>query len=220
MAEIQLAALPRTDFGKGAARQLRREERIPAVLYGRGEAPIHVSLPYHDTMLALRQANVLFGINLPESKKQLAVAKDVQRDPVRQLIEHVDLLKVRAGEKIQVEVPIHIVGESADGTIHLVDINTLAVLAEATHIPAGFEIDIEGLEAGTTIHAGEVTLPAGTELVTDPEHAVVLITVPKEEAEEPAEGEEGAEGEAAEGEAAEGDAAEGDAEAKSDEAAE
>jgi len=219
MAEIRLEAKARDNFGKGAARQLRREERIPAVLYQHGEVPTHVSLPYHDTMLALRQANVLFSIQLPNGDKQLAVAKDIQRDPVRQIIEHVDLLKVRAGEKIQVDVPVHIIGESADGTIHLVDANTLAVMAEATNIPAGFEVDIEGLEAGTTITAGEVKLPYGVELIDDPEMLVVAVTVPKEEVEEPVEAEEGEEGaEGAEGE--EGEAAEGAADEATEEAAE
>ena len=193
--EIKLAALPRTNFGKGAARQLRREERIPAVLYTQGETPTHVSLPYHDTMLALRQANVLFSIELPGEDKQLAVAKDIQRDYVRQIIEHVDLLKVRKGEKIQVDVPIHLEGESEAGTIHLVDAQTLTVLAEATRIPANLIIDITDLPAGTTITAGQVKLTEGATLVDDEDMPVVFITVPREESEETeaAEGEEGAE---------------------------
>lgn len=207
MAEIRLNGIERTEFGKGAARRLRREKLIPAVMYELGETPTHVALPEHETTLALRQANVLFNI-ITNGQSQLAVTKSVQRDPVRQIIEHLDLLKVRAGEKITVEVPIVIVGESADGTIHLVELQNVSLQAEATHLPQSLDVDITDLEEGHVIKAGDLVLPQGSVLETDPEMAVVLITVPKEEAEETAEEAEGEEGEAAEGEAAEAESEE------------
>lgn len=181
MAEIKLAAEPRTEFGKGAARRIRRDNKIPAVLYGHGTDPVHVTLPGHESMLALRQANVLFSIQL-DGKGQLAVAKDIQRDPVRNVIEHIDLQVVRAGEKITVDIAVNIVGESAPGTIHLVEEQTLSVEAEATHLPESVEVSIEGLESGAQIHAGEVALPTGSTLLTDPNAVVVLVTEPRGEA--------------------------------------
>ena len=209
MAEVKLVGIERTEFGKGAARRLRRENLIPAVMYQLGEDPTHVALPAHDMMLALRQANVLFNI-VVNDKDQLAVTKDVQRDPVRQIIEHVDLIKVRKGEKITVEVPIVIIGEVPEPLIHLLDMQQVSLQAEATHLPQHLEVDITGLEEGHVIHAKDLVLPPGSILESDPEASVVLITVPKEEAEAPAEGEgeEGAEGEAAAGESADAEAAE------------
>jgi len=181
MAEIKLAAESRTEFGKGAARRIRRESKIPAVLYGHGGDPVHVTLPGHATMLALRQTNVLLNIDL-DGKGQLAVAKDVQRDPVRNVIEHIDLQVVRAGEKITVDITVNIVGESAPGTIHLVEEQTLSVEAEATHLPESVEVSIEGLESGAQIHASDVALPEGSTLLTDPQAVVVLVTEPRGEA--------------------------------------
>ncbi|WP_425956178.1 50S ribosomal protein L25/general stress protein Ctc [Xylanimonas sp. McL0601] len=180
MAEIKLVAETRTEFGKGAARRIRREDKIPAVLYGHGSDPIHVTLPGHQTMLSLRQANALFAIEL-DGKAQLAVAKDVQRDPVRNVIEHIDLLIVRAGEKIAVEIPVSVTGESAPGTIHLVESQTLHVEAEATHLPRSIEVSIEGLEAGTVITAADVELPANVTLLVDGEHIVVTVNEPQAE---------------------------------------
>ena len=211
MAEIRLNGIERTEFGKGAARRLRRDNLIPAVMYELGETPTHVALPEHETMLALRQANVLFNI-ITNGQSQLAVTKSVQRDPVRQIIEHLDLLKVRAGEKITVEVPIVIVGESAEGTIHLLDLQNVSLQAEATHLPQSLEVDITDLEEGHIVRAGDLVMPHGSVLETDPEVAVILITVPKEEVEETTEeteGEEAAEGaEGEESEAAAEEAAE------------
>ena len=181
MAEIKLAAEARTEFGKGAARRIRRDNKIPAVLYGHGGDPVHVTLPGHESMLALRQTNVLLNIDV-DGKGQLAVAKDVQRDPVRNTIEHIDLQVVRAGETITVDIAVNIVGESAPGTIHLVEEQTLTVEAEATHLPESVDVSIEGLEPGAQIHAGEVALPAGSTLLTDPDAVVVLVTEPRGEA--------------------------------------
>jgi len=195
VSEVKLAATARTEFGKGAARRLRRAHQIPAVLYGHGTEPVHVALPGHETMLAVKQANALFEIEL-EGKATLAIAKDVQRDPVKNVIEHVDLLIVRRGEKVSVEVPVTVVGESAPGTIHIVETQALALEAEATHLPEHVEVSIEGLEAGTALTAGELTLPKGAALVTDAETIVVTVTVPTVSAEDRAADE--AEAEAAE----------------------
>lgn len=179
MSENKLAATTRTEFGKGAARRLRRAHQIPAVLYGHGTEPVHVALPGHETMLALKgAANALFSIEV-DGKAVLALAKDVQRDPVKQIIEHVDLLIVRKGEKVSVEVPVTVTGESAPGTIHLVETQAIALEAEATHLPEHVEVSIEGLEAGTAITAGELTLPKGSTLETDAEIVVVTVTVPQ-----------------------------------------
>jgi large subunit ribosomal protein L25 len=195
MSEVKLVATARTEFGKGAARRLRRAHQIPAVLYGHGTDPVHVSLPGHATMMSLKQANALFTIEL-DGKDTLAIAKDVQRDPVRQVIEHVDLLIVRKGEKVAVEVPVIVTGESAPGTIHIVETQNVELEAEATHLPQHVEVDIEGLEAGTAITAAELTLPQGTTLVTDGEIVMVTIAVPRSEA--AADEDEAAEGESSE----------------------
>ncbi|KFD43205.1 50S ribosomal protein L25/general stress protein Ctc [Cellulosimicrobium composti] len=181
MSEIKLVAEARTEFGKGAARRIRRADKIPAVLYGHGSDPLHVTLPGHDTMMALKHSNALFSIEL-EGKAQLAITKDVQRDPVRNVIEHVDLLIVKKGEKVAVDVPVVVTGESAPGTIHLVDLQTLAIEAEATHLPESIEVSIEGLEAGSQVLAGDVTLPQGATLTADPELIVVSVTEPQAEA--------------------------------------
>lgn len=184
MSEVKLVATTRTDFGKGAARRTRRAGRIPAVLYGHGSDPLHVSLPGHETFLALKHANALYGVEL-DGKKILAIIKDVQREPVRQVIEHIDMQIVTSGETVSVEVPVTIVGESAPGTIHFVELQSLNLEAEATHLPDHIEVSIEGLEAGTQIHAGDVVLPTGAVLGDDPTAVVVTIAVPQG-SEEPA----------------------------------
>ena len=205
----KLIAEDRTAFGKGAARKLRATHKIPAVVYGHGTEPRHVALPGHETALLLRKSNVIVTLDI-EGEKLLALVKDVQKDPVRQLIEHIDMIVVRKGEKVTVDVYVHLEGESAPGTIAMVDHNTLTVEAEATHIPESFTVSIEGLEEGAQIHASDVELPSGTTLITDPEALVVNITVPRATV---SEGDEAAEGEAAEGETAEDASAEaGDSE--------
>jgi len=178
VSEIKLAATARNEFGKGAARRLRRAKQIPAVLYGHGTDPLHVALPGHETMLALKHSNALYSIEL-DGTSTLAIVKDVQRDVVRQVIEHVDLLIVKKGEKVSVDVPVHVVGESAPGTIHVVETQNLSLEAEATHLPQGVEVSIEGLQGGATVTAGDVVLPEGATLVTDPEITVVTISVPQ-----------------------------------------
>ena len=176
MAETKLNAQPRTEFGKGAARRIRRDHKIPAVIYGHGNQPQHVTLPGHETMMALKQANALLMISVEGGNDVLALAKDVQRDPVRHVIEHVDLVMVRRGEKVHVDIPVHVTGEAAPDTFVTVEHQLLQVEAEATNLPENVQISVEGLEAGTQILAGQVQLPAGTTLVTDPEALVVHVT--------------------------------------------
>jgi len=202
----KLAATARTEFGKGAARRTRRAGLVPAVLYGHGAEPVHVSLPGHATFLALKVTNVLLEIEL-DGDVQLAIAKDIQRDPIRDTVEHVDLQVVRKGEKVTVDVPVHVVGESAPGTIHLTDLQQLSLEAEATNLPEFVEVSVEGLEAGTNIFAADVALPEGASLIGDPEALVVSVTVPQTTQDE----DEGTAVEFAEGasDAAEPEAAEG-----------
>lgn len=178
MSEVKLVATARSEFGKGAARRLRRAHQIPAVLYGHGTDPVHVTLPGHQTMLALKHANALFAIEL-DGKTTLAIAKDVQREPVRNIIEHVDLLIVKKGEKVAVEVPVVVVGEPEPGTIHIFDLQTLALEAEATKLPQEIEVSITGVAAGEIVFARDVQLPEGTTLVTDPDAAIVSVTAPQ-----------------------------------------
>ena len=176
MSEIKLAAQPRIEFGKGAARRIRRAHQVPAVIYGHGQAPQHVALPGHATMLALKTANALISIEIEGSADVLTLAKDVQRDPVKQVIEHVDLVVVRRGEKVEVDVQVHVTGEAAQETVVTVEHQTLLLLVEATHIPEAVEVSVEGLRAGTQVLARAVPLPEGATLVTDPESLVVNVT--------------------------------------------
>ncbi|GII99183.1 large subunit ribosomal protein L25 [Sediminihabitans luteus] len=194
MSEIKLAAESRTEFGKGAARRIRRADKIPAVLYGHGTDPVHVTLPGHETMMAFKHSNALFSIEIDGAKGQLAIAKDVQRDPVRNIIEHVDLLVVKKGEKVAVDVNVHVTGESAPGTIHVVETQTLSIEADATNLPESVEVSVEGLQEGAHVTAGDVELPEGAVLVTDPTYTVVTISVPRGEVS--AEDEAAAEGDA------------------------
>ncbi|MCH8612121.1 50S ribosomal protein L25/general stress protein Ctc [Arsenicicoccus dermatophilus] len=172
---IKLSAETRTEFGKGAARRTRREGKVPAVLYGHGTDPVHVALPAHETWQALKNANALLAI-VVDGKEQLALAKDVQRDPIKPVIDHVDLVIVKRGEKVTVDVPVTTVGEAAAETVVTVENGTIQLEAEATRLPEGVEVSIEGLEAGTQILAKDLQLPAGTTLVADEELLVVNIT--------------------------------------------
>ncbi|MFN8078145.1 MAG: 50S ribosomal protein L25/general stress protein Ctc [Kineosporiaceae bacterium] len=195
MSEVKLTAEKRTEFGKGAARRLRRAHKVPAVLYGHGTDPVHLALPGHDTMMALKHSNTLLTLDLGGST-ELALPKDVQRHAVKGVIEHVDLLLVRRGEKVTVDVPLHLVGEPQSGTLVTSELTTLSIEVEATHIPSAIEVSVEGLEAGARILAGEIALPAGSTLETDPEALVLQVTTPTDTADE-AEAEAVAEGEAA-----------------------
>jgi len=197
MAEIKIAAEPRNDFGKGAARQLRRDGKIPAVLYGHKEEPVHLSLPEHELFLALKHSNVLLSLDIVGGKSQLAIPKAVQKDPVKRTLEHIDLLLVRQGEKVTVEVPVVTTGEIAPGGLLENVLNTISIEAEATHIPSSFEVSVQGLAEGEQIVAAQVPLPSGVSLVTDPDAVVIHVLTP---AATTVEDEAAAEGEAEAGE--------------------
>ncbi|MCX5381978.1 50S ribosomal protein L25/general stress protein Ctc [Streptomyces sp. NBC_00083] len=192
MSEVKIAADVRSSFGKGAARTIRRENKVPGVIYGHGTEPVHVTLPGHELLLALRTANVLLSLDI-DGKTELAIPKAVQRDAIKGYLVHVDLLLVKKGEKVTVEVAVETEGDLAPGSFLVENVlNTLSVEAEATHIPTSVTVSIEGLEAGAAIHAKDIKLPSGTTLATDPE--AVVIQILSAQAEEPA-----AETEAAEG---------------------
>ncbi|MEL4317733.1 50S ribosomal protein L25/general stress protein Ctc [Leifsonia sp. YIM 134122] len=173
----KVVAEVRESFGKGAARKIRAVGKIPAVIYGHGSDPRHVTLPAHQIGLILRKANALLELDI-DGKTELVLVKDVQKDPVRQIIEHLDLIVIRKGEKVQIEVPVHVTGESFSGTIADLDAKTLLVEAEATHIPENVVVDIEGLEEGAQIFAKDVELPQGSSLISDPETLVINVHVP------------------------------------------
>jgi len=175
MSDNKLVATIRTSFGKGAARSVRREGNIPAVMYGHGTEPVHICLPGHQTMMALKLANALLTIEI-DGKDQLALAKDVQRDVLTRFIDHIDLVVVRRGEKVTVDVPVHVVGAAAVDTVVTLENNTLALAVEATHIPERIEVSVEGVKAGTQILARDLVLPEGAELITDAEILIVNVT--------------------------------------------
>ncbi|MFF4872543.1 50S ribosomal protein L25/general stress protein Ctc [Streptomyces sp. NPDC003444] len=201
MSEVKIAASVRSEFGKGAARKIRRDNKVPVVLYGHGTDPVHLTLPGHELLLALRTPNVLLSLDIDGKGQELAIPKAVQRDPLKGFLEHVDLILVKRGEKVTVEVPVQAEGELAAGGNLLEHVlNTLSVEAEATHLPESFTVSVEGLEAGASVLAKDIELPKGTTLVTDAD--AVVLQVLAAQAEEPA-----AEGEATE--AAEGETAEG-----------
>ena len=177
MATEKIAAETRTEFGKGAARRIRRDNKIPAVLYGHGNDPMHVTLPGHDTMMALKHGGVNALLELEiDGKDQLALTKAVQIDPIRRVIEHIDFVAVRRGEKVTVDVPVHLSGDAAPETLVVTENATVQIEAEATAIPEYIEISIEGLPAGTQILAGQLELPSGATLLVDPETLVVNVT--------------------------------------------
>ncbi|GAA2861921.1 50S ribosomal protein L25/general stress protein Ctc [Streptosporangium fragile] len=194
MSEVVINTELRDQFGKGAARKIRREHKVPVVLYGHGTEPRHLSLPGHELLLALRTPNVL--IRLQGAVDELALPKGVQRDPIKGFLEHVDLLLVKRGEKVTVDIPVTVTGEVADGILDQ-QLVSVSVEAEATHIPEGVEVDVEGLEVGAHVTAGDLKLPRGTTLVADPETIVLVVAAPAA-----AEAAEGEAAEAAEGEAA------------------
>ena len=187
MPEVRIKAEPRTEFGKGPARRERRAGRVPAVLYGHGTDPRHVSLPGHDVLLALRTANVLIRLEGLPGGSQLALPKAVQRDAIKGSVEHVDLIMVRRGEKVTVEVPVTVTGEVASDGLLDQQLIQIAVEAEATNIPPGIVVDIEGMEIGTDVRAGDLTLPSGVTLAVEPDililHVIAAPTAEQIEAE-------------------------------------
>ncbi len=168
MSEIKLGAQSRSEFGKGAARRLRRAKQVPAVLYGHGTDPVHISLPAHETQLALRTANVLLTIEIDGGKPQLALPKQVQRDPVRNTVEHIDLVIVRKGEKVTVQVPLVTVGEHISDVLVVMDQNSITLEVEATNIPAQIEIDVTDLQPGQAVTAADLVLPEGAVFPGEP----------------------------------------------------
>jgi large subunit ribosomal protein L25 len=179
VSEVKISAEPRTEFGKGGARRTRRAGKVPAVLYGHGEKPKHIALPAREFAAAIRHggANQLFALEISDGTQALALPKAIQRDPIKDTLEHIDLLLVRRGEKVTVDVPVQLVGEPARNTLVMQEHVTLSVSADATRLPDHLEVSIEGLEAGSQVTAGEVRLPAGIELSADPESVVAVITV-------------------------------------------
>ena len=174
MPELQIVAESRTEFGKGPSRRLRREHKVPGVVYGHGTDARHVSLPGHDLMKALKTANVLLDLDV-EGDHLLVLPKAVQRDPIKLTLTHVDLVIVRRGEKVTVDVGIHVSGEVAPGGMLDQQMVSLSVEAEATSIPTRFHIDVEGMEIGRSVRAADVELPEGTTLATDPDALVLHV---------------------------------------------
>jgi large subunit ribosomal protein L25 len=177
--EVKISAEARTEFGKGGARRTRRAGKVPAVLYGHGEAPKHIALPAREFAAAIRHGgiNQIFAISLADGSETLALPKAIQRDPLKDTFDHVDLLIVRRGEKITVEVPVQLVGEAARGTLVINEHDRLAINADALQLPDHLEASIEGLEAGSRVTAADVKLPSGVELAADPDLIVALVSV-------------------------------------------
>jgi large subunit ribosomal protein L25 len=184
MPEIRIASEPRTEFGKGAARRIRRSDKVPAVVYGHGTAPLHVSLPEHELMLALKHANVLLELDL-ETGRELTLPKSVQRDPVRLSLEHVDLVIVKRGERVIVEISVRVTGTPASGGVIDQAHPTVTVEASATAIPEEVVIDLDRAEPGTVVHASDLPLPEGTVLALDADTVIVHVLAPQVEAPEP-----------------------------------
>ncbi|MGB9377717.1 MAG: 50S ribosomal protein L25/general stress protein Ctc [Mycobacteriales bacterium] len=172
MAEVRIETEPRTEFGKGPSRRIRRAGRVPGVVYGHGRDPVHISLPGHELMRALKNSNVLLSLDIDDTR-ELVLPKAIQRDPIKGFLEHVDLVLVRLGEKVTVEIPVTLTGSAAPEVLVDHQLVTLSVEAEATHIPTGLEVSIEGMTVGQHITAGDVTLPEGTTLATEGDHIVV-----------------------------------------------
>ncbi|MEV7187241.1 50S ribosomal protein L25/general stress protein Ctc [Kitasatospora sp. NPDC093102] len=175
MSEIRLAAETRTEFGKGAARRARRAGFVPGVVYGHGHAPVHLNLPGHDLMMALKTPNALLVVPI-EGKDEYVLPKAVQREAIKRSIEHVDLLLVKRGEKVIVEVPVHTEGELAPGGNLLEHVlQALPIEAEATHLPEAVTVSVEGLEAGAAVHAKDIVLPAGVALAVEADAVVLQV---------------------------------------------
>ena len=219
MAEITIAAEARTEFGKGAARRIRRADKVPAVLYGHGTDALHVTLPGHSLMLALKNSNALLTIELGQDK-HLAIPKQVQRDPLKGFLEHVDLLIVKRGEKVTVDVPLNVTGEAVPGSLIGVENTTVAIEVDATAIPNEIEVSIEGVEIGEQLLAKDLQLPSGSTLAVDEDLLIINVTAAPTAAEvdaelAEAEAEVGIEHDEADSDAGEsGDAEAGDAESE------
>ena len=198
MSEVRLAAEPRTEFGKGAARRTRRAGKIPAVLYGHGSDPKHLALPALEFARVVREhgQNAVLTLDIDSSGTELALTKTVTTHPIKNYIEHVDLLLVRRGEKVSVDIPIIVTGDAVAGTLVNLELSAVQVEAEAMTIPEQIEVSVENAEAGTQITASQLSLPQGVTLGVDPETLVVnVVTAPTAAQMEGGEGEAEAEGE-------------------------
>ncbi|MGH3413958.1 MAG: 50S ribosomal protein L25/general stress protein Ctc [Marmoricola sp.] len=226
MSEDLIKAEQRTEFGKGAARRIRRSDKIPAVIYSHGNQPVHLSLPGHDTMLAIKHRGVNAVLNIEiEGKTHLGLTKQVQADPIKGFIEHVDFVEVRRGQKVTVDVPVHLSGEAKSDALVVTEYSEVSVEAEATHIPEYIEVSVEDAEVGFQVYASDLQLPTGSTLLTDPETLIVNVThaptAEEVEAElEEAEAEAGIEHEEAEEVPEEGEEAEAPAEEGAEDEAE
>jgi large subunit ribosomal protein L25 len=179
VSEVKISAELRTEFGKGGARRTRRAGKVPAVLYGHGEAPKHIALPDREFAAAIRHGgiNQIFNISLGDGSETLALPKAIQRDPIKDTFEHVDLLIVKRGERITVDVPVHLVGEAARGTLVVHEQDRLSITADALHLPDHLDASVEGLEGGSHVTAGDVKLPSGVELAADAELILAVVSV-------------------------------------------
>lgn len=175
MPEVRIAAEQRSEFGKGPARRTRRAGKVPAVLYGHGTDTRHITLPGHDLMMALKTSNALIRLEGLAGGSQLVLPKAVQRDPIKGFVEHVDLIMVRQGETVTVEVPIQVTGEVGPGGLLDQQMVQISVEAEATHIPQQIEVDVEGMAIGASVHASGLILPVGTTLAVDPDALVLHV---------------------------------------------
>jgi large subunit ribosomal protein L25 len=178
VSEVRISAEPRTEFGKGGARRTRRAGKVPAVLYGHGEKPRHIALPARELAAAIRHGGMtqVFDIAVSDGTSALALPKAIQRDPVKDTFEHVDLLIVRRGEMVTVDVPVTLIGEAARDTLVMHEHQTLSITADATRLPDHLEASIEGMEPGSHVTAGQIVLPEGVELAADPELVLVVVT--------------------------------------------
>ncbi|WP_144122139.1 50S ribosomal protein L25/general stress protein Ctc [Catellatospora sichuanensis] len=177
MSEVKISAEPRTEFGKGGARRTRRLGLVPAVIYGHGEAPRHIAVPAREFAAAIRHGgiNTVFELVSPDGTKTLALPKAIQRDPLKDTFEHIDMIIVKRGEQVTVDVPVHLVGEAAKGTLVMHEHDKISIIAEALHLPEFVEVSIEGLEAGAHITAGDITLPKGSQLAVDADTMVAVV---------------------------------------------
>jgi len=223
MSEEKIKAENRTQFGKGAARRIRRDDKVPAVLYGHGSDPKHITLPGHDTMMALKHggSNALLYLDI-EGTTHLALTKQIQADPIKGFLEHIDFVEVKKGEKVTVDIPIHVIGESKSDAMTVTELNNVSVEAEATNIPEYLEISVEDADAGYQVFAKDIELPSGSILLTDEDSLIVNVvhapTAEEVEAElEEAEAEAGIERDDSDEEIAEADAEAGDSDSGSDE---
>ena len=177
MSESHIQAESRTEFGKGAARRIRRADKVPAVLYGHGTDPVHITLPGHATMLALKHGglNALLTISV-DGQEQLALPKQIQRDPIKGFLEHLDLIIVRKGEKVTVDIPVHLVGEPGPDALIVTETTSISVEAEATHIPEALEVSVEGAQVGDQILAKDLVVPTGLTVLLDEDTMIVNVT--------------------------------------------